>query len=239
MLLGDQGWSAICRSDDRAGRRRPGQGEICLVRATWGQTLAAGQADAALCWEGLRAQWEAERARFRLHPRQGLVEVSRKLLPNPSLRLRGRLASRTSTPTTSSGWAMGLEFGYQNPRAATQITMEVPELTKALNDTFKDKNVAVESMWQLQTVYRGNWANPPRLGLARSRFLEHLPRPLSRTSASSPKRSRPRTSSRTTSSPVEMTSITRRSRQMRAGFQLAGVTSLARSIRRRRRLHRR
>ena len=53
---------------------------------------------------------------------------------------------------------MGLEFGYQNPRAATQITMEEPSIGPALNDTFADKAVAVESMWQLATVYRGDWA---------------------------------------------------------------------------------
>lgn len=53
---------------------------------------------------------------------------------------------------------MGLEFGHQNPRAATEITMAEPTISKALNDTFQDKNVAVESMWQLATVYRGDWA---------------------------------------------------------------------------------
>jgi NitT/TauT family transport system substrate-binding protein len=57
---------------------------------------------------------------------------------------------------------MGLEFGYQNPRAATQITMEEPSIGPALNDTFADKAVAVESMWQLATVYRGDW--PTREG---------------------------------------------------------------------------
>ena len=29
--------------------------------------------------------------------------------------------------------------------------MEVPEISGALNDTFKDKNVAVESMWEFAT----------------------------------------------------------------------------------------
>ena len=54
---------------------------------------------------------------------------------------------------------MGLEFGPLNPRAATQITMEVPEISGALNDTFKDKNVAVESMWEFATAFRGDWEN--------------------------------------------------------------------------------
>ncbi len=52
---------------------------------------------------------------------------------------------------------MGLEFGYQNPVAATQITMEAPEISAALNDTFQDKSVAVDALWQLANVFRGNF----------------------------------------------------------------------------------
>ena len=52
------------------------------------------------------------------------------------------------------GWAQGLEFGYYNPVGATQITFEA---LPALNEVFEDKQIAVESMWQLADVFRGNW----------------------------------------------------------------------------------
>jgi len=54
---------------------------------------------------------------------------------------------------------MGLEFGHQNPRAATQITMESDPISKALQNSFPDKNVAVASMWELATNCRGDWPN--------------------------------------------------------------------------------
>ena len=61
------------------------------------------------------------------------------------------------------GWAMGLEFGHQNPRAATQITMEARPQTK---EAFPDRGVAVESMMQLATVFRGDFANRQGWGWA-------------------------------------------------------------------------
>jgi NitT/TauT family transport system substrate-binding protein len=54
---------------------------------------------------------------------------------------------------------MGLEFGHYNPRAATQITMEAEPIAAALQSTFPDKAIAVESMWQLADVFRGDWKN--------------------------------------------------------------------------------
>jgi NitT/TauT family transport system substrate-binding protein len=52
---------------------------------------------------------------------------------------------------------MGLEFGHNNPRAATQITMEAEGISAALQATFPDKAIAVQSMWQLADVFRGDW----------------------------------------------------------------------------------
>ena len=49
---------------------------------------------------------------------------------------------------------MGLEFGYQNPRAATHIVMEqFPALASTLTP-----DVATESMMQLAKVFRGDFA---------------------------------------------------------------------------------
>jgi NitT/TauT family transport system substrate-binding protein len=61
------------------------------------------------------------------------------------------------------GWAMGLEFGHQNPRAATQITMEARPKVK---EAFSDLGVAVESMQQLATVFRGDFASRQGWGWA-------------------------------------------------------------------------
>lgn len=57
------------------------------------------------------------------------------------------------------GWAMGMEFSYWNPRAATEITMNEPTISQALNETFQDKAVAVESMWENALIFRGDFAN--------------------------------------------------------------------------------
>jgi NitT/TauT family transport system substrate-binding protein len=156
VLLGDQGWSSIVDPMIAQAGGDPSKVKYASSGSTWGQTLAAGQGDAALSWEGLRAQWKAGGLDF-----DYILGKDWSKFPSNSFQIRRSDFEDASLKDLYTnylkGWAMGLEFGYQNPRAATQITMEVPELTKALNDTFQDKNVAVESMWQLQTVYRGNW----------------------------------------------------------------------------------
>jgi len=53
---------------------------------------------------------------------------------------------------------MGLEFGYQNPRAATHIVLEqFPALASTLTP-----EVGTESMMELAKVFRGDW--PTREG---------------------------------------------------------------------------
>src|SRR5687768_16570082 len=70
---------------------------------------------------------------------------------------------------------MGLEYGYHNPRAANEITMKQ---FPALQESFKGKEaVAVESMWQLAVVFRGDFANREGWGWhdfdAWKLFIEH------------------------------------------------------------------
>jgi NitT/TauT family transport system substrate-binding protein len=156
VLLGDQGWSSIVDPMIAQAGGDPSEVKYASSGSTWGQTLAAGQGDAALSWEGLRAQWKAGGLDF-----DYILGKDWSKFPANSFQIRRSDYEDASLKDLYTnylkGWAMGLEFGYHNPRAATQITMEVPEITKALNDTFKDKNVAVESMWQLATVFRGDW----------------------------------------------------------------------------------
>ncbi len=123
----------------------------------WGPALQQKQGDSALSWAGLRAQWKASGLDY-----DYWLGTEHSKFPANSFVARKSDFEDASTHDVYTrylqGWAMGLEFGYHNPRAATQITMEVPELKDALTTTFTDLNVAVESMWQLATVFRGDWA---------------------------------------------------------------------------------
>ena len=157
VVLGDPGWSSIVDPMVAQAGGDPGLVRYTSAGPTWGQALQAGQADAALCWEGLRAQWFAGGLDF-----DYILGKDWSKFPANSFQIRRSdfedEALRDLYTRYLRGWAMGLEFGYQNPRAATQITMEEPSIGPALKDTFADKAVAVESMWQLATVYRGEWA---------------------------------------------------------------------------------
>ena len=157
VVLGDIGWSAIVDPMVAQAGGDPSLVQYTAASTGWGQALAAGQADAALSWEGLRAQWKAGGLKF-----DYILGKDWSKFPANSFQIRRTdfedAALKDLYTRYLRGWAMGMEFGYQNPRAASQITMEVPELAPALNDTFKDKAVAVESMWELATVYRGDWA---------------------------------------------------------------------------------
>ncbi len=157
VVLGDIGWSSIVDPMIAQAGGDPAKVKYNASGPTWAQALKAGQADAALSWEGLRAQWKAGGLDF-----DYILGKDWSKFPANSFQIRRAdfedAALKDLYTKYLRGWAMGMEFGYLNPRAATQITMDEPSLTKALNDTFKDKAVAVESMWQLATVYRGDWS---------------------------------------------------------------------------------
>jgi NitT/TauT family transport system substrate-binding protein len=117
-----------------------------------------GQADAALCWEGLRAQWGAIGLEY-----DYILGKDWSKFPSNSFQIRQ--ADFDDPQLTDlytfylKGWAQGLEFAYQNPRAAAQITMDEPTISAALNESFPDKAVALESLWQNALIFRGDFAN--------------------------------------------------------------------------------
>jgi len=156
VVLGDIGWSGIVDPMIAQAGGDPALVKYTAAGPGWGQALAEGQADAALCWEGLRAQWFAGGLDFNY-----ILGKDWSAFPANSFQIRRSDVEDAALDDLYTrylrGWAMGLEFGYQNPQAATQITMEEPSIGPALMDTFEDKNIAVESMWQLATVYRGDW----------------------------------------------------------------------------------
>ena len=128
------------------------------VGEAWHQLLYDGYADAALCWEGLRATWRAQGFEFD-------YILGRDVSPFPGYSLQIRSADAENAEVDAlytnvlRGWAMGLEFGYHNPRAAAQITMETDGIGEALREVFGDRALAVEAVWQVARTYRGDWGS--------------------------------------------------------------------------------
>lgn len=156
MVLGDIGWAAIVDPMVVQAGGDPSKVNYVAAGTGWAQTLQAGQADAALSWEGLRAQWLATGLDF-----DYILGYEWSVFPANSFQIRrGDFEDESLKDLYTNylkGWAMGLQFGYLNPVAATQITMEAPEISAALNDTFADKSVAVQSLMELANVFRGDW----------------------------------------------------------------------------------
>ena len=151
ILLGSAGWQSI--SDPMLYAAGVDVKTIKYVEAgwpTWGTALKAGKGDAALCWEGLRAQWKGQGLDF-----DYILGKDFSKLPANSFVIRKAdfddPAKQKLYTRYLQGWAAGLEFGKDNPRAATQIVMmQFPGLASQMNPT-----VATESMMQLANVFGG------------------------------------------------------------------------------------
>ena len=124
ILLGSAGWQSIC--DPMLYAAGVDIKKIKYVEAgwpTWGTALKAGKGDSALCWEGLRAQWKGQGLDF-----DYILGKDYSKLPANSFVIRKAdfedAAKKKVYARYLQGWAAGLEFGKQNPRAATQIVME-------------------------------------------------------------------------------------------------------------------
>lgn len=151
VVLGSAGWQSIC--DPMLKAAGVDISKIKYVDAgwpTWGTALASGRGDAALSWEGLRAQWKGQGLDFDYFLGRDFSK-----LPANSFVIRKAdfedAAKQQMYGRYLQGWAAGLEFGKYNPRAATQIVMEqFPGL-----DSQMKPDVAVESMMQLGNVFAG------------------------------------------------------------------------------------
>jgi NitT/TauT family transport system substrate-binding protein len=151
VVLGSAGWQSIC--DPMLKAAGVDITKIKYVDAgwpTWGTALMSGQGDAALSWEGLRAQWKGQGLDFDYF----LGRDFSKLPANSFIIRKADFEDATKKEMYGryfQGWAAGLEFGKQNPRAATQIVMEqFPGLGSQMKP-----DVAVESMMQLANVFAG------------------------------------------------------------------------------------
>jgi NitT/TauT family transport system substrate-binding protein len=151
IVLGSAGWQSI--TDPMLAAAGVDIKKVKYVDAgwpTWGTALKSGKGDAALTWEGLRAQWKGQGFDF-----DYILGKNFSNLPANSFVIRKAdfedAAKKQLYGRYFQGWAAGLEFGKQNPRAATQIVMEhFPGLASQMNPT-----VATESMMQLGSVYGG------------------------------------------------------------------------------------
>ena len=151
IVLGSAGWQSIC--DPMLKAAGVDISKVKYVEGgwpAWGTVLKGGKGDAALAWEGLRAQWKGQGLDF-----DYILGREFSKLPANSFVIRKAdfedAAKKDLYGRYFQGWAAGLEFGKLNPRAATQIVMEqFPGLASQMTP-----DVAVESMMQLANVFAG------------------------------------------------------------------------------------
>lgn len=152
MLLGSAAWQAI--TDPMLAAQGVDVSKIKYVEAgwpTWGTALAAGQGDCALAWEGLRAEWIATGLKF-----DYWLGVQNSKLPANTFVVRG---ADLDDPDKKAflekylrGWAMGLEFGHHNPRAAVEAVFEqFPAFAKNTG-----AQLGTTSLLQQDNVFRGD-----------------------------------------------------------------------------------
>lgn len=124
ILLGSAAWQAIV--DPMLAVQGVDITKVKYVEAgwpTWGTALQAGQGDAALAWEGLRAEWISTGLDF-----EYWLGVQRSpLVANTYVARAADLEDPDKKAFLDKylrAWAMGLEAAYQNPRAAVQAVFE-------------------------------------------------------------------------------------------------------------------
>ncbi|MDB5623271.1 MAG: nitrate transporter substrate-bindinhypothetical proteinotein [Devosia sp.] len=133
ILLGSAAWQSIV--DPMLAVQGVDVSKIKYVEAgwpTWSTALKAGQGDAALSWEGLRAEWIATGLDF-----EYWLGVQKSPLFSNTFVVR---AADLEDPDKKAylekylrGWAMGLEWASHNPRAAVDIVFEqFPSLATSL-----------------------------------------------------------------------------------------------------------
>jgi NitT/TauT family transport system substrate-binding protein len=160
IVLGSAGWQSI--ADPMLKAAGVDISKVKYVDAgwpTWGTAVAQGKGDAALSWEGLRAQWKGQGLDF-----DYILGRNFSKLPANSFVIRKAdfedAAKKDMYERYFRAWAAGLEFGHLNPRAATQIVMEqFPGLSSQMTPA-----VATESMMQLANVFRGRWDERKKWG---------------------------------------------------------------------------
>lgn len=153
ILLGSAAWQPIV--DPMLAAQGIDISTIKYVEAgwpTWGTALAGGQGDAALAWEGLRAEWISTGLEF-----EYWLGVKHSPLPANTFVVRASdledADKKAFLEQYLRGWAMGLEFAEHNPRAAVQAVFDqFPTLGSNLSP-----ELGTTSILQQMNVFRGDW----------------------------------------------------------------------------------
>ena len=122
----------------------------------WAQVTAEGRADAALTWEGLRAQWIGQGLKLKFL-------LGSQFSRGPSNSYAVRKADLNDPAKVDlytrflAGVVMGMEFTKTNPRAAADITYGLfPDLQNTLSP-----QLALNSMLELAVGYSSSKVNAP------------------------------------------------------------------------------
>jgi len=152
VLLGSAAWQSIV--DPMLAAQGVDVSKVKYLEAgwpTWATALQSGQGDAALAWEGLRAEWISRGLEF-----EYWLGVQHSNLPANTFVVR---AADLEDPDKKAflekylrGWSMGLEFAYQNPRAAVEAVFEqFPTVASSLG-----AELGTTSILQQINVFRGD-----------------------------------------------------------------------------------
>jgi NitT/TauT family transport system substrate-binding protein len=159
IALGSAGWQAIVDPILKEGGLDPKQVKYVEAGNSWAQSLSQGKADAALSWEGLRAQWLGQGLTFDYVMGQSFSKFSGNSFVVRQSDFEDA-NNRKLLTTYLKGWAMGLEFAEQNPLAATHLTMEqFPTLKSQMKP-----DVAVRSLLELHNTFHGRWDERQKWG---------------------------------------------------------------------------
>ncbi|KKB83713.1 nitrate ABC transporter substrate-binding protein [Devosia limi DSM 17137] len=152
ILLGSAAWQSIV--DPMLAVQGVDVSKVNYVEAgwpTWATALQAGQGDAALSWEGLRAEWIANGLDFEYW----LGVKHSPLFANTFVVRAADLDDADKKEFLGKylrGWAMGMEFAYHNPRAAVEAVFEqFPTLANNLGP-----QIGTVSILQQLAVNRGD-----------------------------------------------------------------------------------
>ena len=148
ISLGDAGWKIIVDPILVEIGVDPNSVTYISAGAQWGQAVSLGKADVALCWRGLRAQWDAQG----LNLRYFLGDDFSKMPANGYCARKSDLTKpdkRELLIKFSRAATMGIYFTRINPRAASQITYDQ---FAAVREQMEPA-LAMESMRQLHWGY--------------------------------------------------------------------------------------
>ena len=148
IALGSSGWRVIVDPMLVEIGIDPKSVKYVSVGSSWSQAAATGKADAALTWEGLRAQLAGQGLKLR-HLRGSTWSKHPSNVYSVRTADLDDEAKKDQYTRFLQGVVMGLEFTKANPRAAAQITYRsLSDLQKTLKP-----QLALDSMLELAHAY--------------------------------------------------------------------------------------